>query len=71
MRLSGGQAQRAAGARALLHNAELIVFDDLTSALDVETELRLWDRLAASSATVLAVSNRAVARSRADQVIEL
>ncbi len=71
VRLSGGQVQRAAAARALLHDSELIVFDDLTSALDVETELRLWDRLAASNSTVLAVSNRAVARSRADQVIEL
>ncbi len=71
VRLSGGQAQRVAGARALLHQAELVVFDDLTSALDVETELKLWDRLAAENVTVLAVSNRALARSRADQIIEL
>ncbi len=71
VRLSGGQAQRAAAARALVQNAELVLFDDLTSALDVETELMLWDRLAANNATVLAVSNRAVARNRADQIIEL
>jgi ATP-binding cassette, subfamily B, bacterial len=71
VRLSGGQAQRAAAARALVHRTEIIVFDDLTSALDVETELLLWDRLAANNATVLAVSNRPVARSRADQIIEL
>jgi ATP-binding cassette, subfamily B, bacterial len=71
VRLSGGQVQRAAAARALVHGAELIVFDDLTSALDVETELRLWDRLHAANATVLAISNRSVAVSRADQIIEL
>jgi ATP-binding cassette, subfamily B, bacterial len=71
VRLSGGQAQRAAAARALVHETELLVFDDLTSALDVETELLLWDRLAASHRTVLAVSNRPVAIARADQHIEL
>jgi ATP-binding cassette, subfamily B, bacterial len=71
VRLSGGQAQRAAAARALIHNSELIVFDDLTSALDIETELAMWDRLGETSATVIAVSNRAIARSRADQIIEL
>jgi ATP-binding cassette, subfamily B, bacterial len=71
VRLSGGQAQRAAAARALVHNSELIVFDDLTSALDIETELAMWDRLRETSATVIAVSNRAIARNRADQIIEL
>lgn len=70
VRLSGGQAQRAAAARALVHDSELLVFDDLTSALDVETELLLWERLAASQRTVLAVSNRPVALARADHVIE-
>lgn len=71
VRLSGGQAQRAAAARALVHDAELLVLDDLTSALDVDTEVLLWERLAASGRTVLAVSNRPVAIARADQHIEL
>src|SRR6266540_1624895 len=45
VRLSGGQIQRAAAARMFARNAELLVFDDLSSALDVETEQTLWERL--------------------------
>ncbi len=47
-RLSGGQIQRTAAARMLLHQPELLVFDDLSSALDVETEGVLWERLMGS-----------------------
>lgn len=45
VRLSGGQVQRTAAARMFVRNAELLVFDDLSSALDVETERQLWERL--------------------------
>ena len=45
IRLSGGQAQRAAAARTFVRDPELLVFDDLSSALDVETERELWERL--------------------------
>ncbi|MBW4653087.1 MAG: ABC transporter ATP-binding protein/permease [Kaiparowitsia implicata GSE-PSE-MK54-09C] len=45
VRLSGGQKQRAAAARMLLRQPALMVFDDLSSALDVETEQRLWQQL--------------------------
>jgi ATP-binding cassette subfamily B protein len=45
VRLSGGQIQRAAAARMFARQAELLVFDDLSSALDVETERQLWERL--------------------------
>ncbi len=45
VKLSGGQLQRAAAARALVREPELLVFDDLSSALDVETEATLWERL--------------------------
>jgi ATP-binding cassette subfamily B protein len=44
VRLSGGQQQRAATARTVVRYPELLVFDDLSSALDVETEQKLWER---------------------------
>jgi ATP-binding cassette subfamily B protein len=70
VRLSGGQAQRTAAARMLIREAELMVFDDLSSALDVETERLLWERLfARPGATCLVVSHRRAVLSRADQII--
>jgi ATP-binding cassette subfamily B protein len=45
VRLSGGQVQRSAAARMFIRTPELLVFDDLSSALDVETEHILWERL--------------------------
>jgi len=70
-KLSGGQVQRAAAARMFVRNPELLVFDDLSSALDVETERRLWERLFAdgSSRTCLVVSHRPEALRRADRVV--
>jgi ABC-type multidrug transport system fused ATPase/permease subunit len=47
MRLSGGQQQRTATARMLIRQPELLVFDDLSSALDLETEQKLWSSLLA------------------------
>jgi ATP-binding cassette, subfamily B, bacterial len=72
IRLSGGQVQRSATARALVRGADLLVLDDVSSALDVETERRLWDRLLADrSTTYLVVSNRPATIARADQVVRL
>lgn len=72
VRLSGGQVQRAAAARMFVREAELLVMDDLSSALDVETERVLWRRLAERrDATCLAVSHRRAALRRADRVIVL
>lgn len=72
VRLSGGQAQRAAAARMFVGRPELLVFDDLSSALDVETESILWQRLIdRPDATCLAVSHRRPALRRADQIILL
>jgi ATP-binding cassette subfamily B protein len=45
VKLSGGQVQRTAAARMFARGAELLVIDDLSSALDVETERMLWERL--------------------------
>jgi ATP-binding cassette subfamily B protein len=45
VKLSGGQRQRTAAARMYVREPELLVLDDLSSALDVETERTLWERL--------------------------
>jgi ABC-type multidrug transport system fused ATPase/permease subunit len=72
VRLSGGQVQRAAAARMFVRDPELLVFDDLSSALDVETERLLWSRLLERrDPTILAVSHRREALRRADQVVVL
>jgi ATP-binding cassette, subfamily B, bacterial len=70
VRLSGGQVQRTATARMLAHEADLLVIDDLSSALDVETEAALWDRLFADgTVSCLAVSHRRPALIRADVIV--
>ena len=72
VRLSGGQVQRTAAARMFVRRPDLLVFDDLSSALDVETEATLWQRVFAHpDATVLAVSHRRAALRRADKIILL
>jgi ATP-binding cassette subfamily B protein len=72
LRLSGGQVQRAAAARMLVTRPELLVVDDLSSALDVETEHLLWERLLSQAdRTVLAVSHRPATLRRASQVLVL
>ncbi|GMK40907.1 HlyB/MsbA family ABC transporter [Paenibacillus sp. CCS19] len=68
--LSGGQLQRAATARMLMTGADLLIFDDLSSALDVETENELWSRLFREpDMTCIAVSHRHAALARADHII--
>jgi ATP-binding cassette subfamily B protein len=72
VRLSGGQHQRTAAARMFVRQPELLIFDDLSSALDLETEQLLWDRLfARSDLTCLVVSHRRAALCRANQIIVL
>ena len=73
VKLSGGQRQRAAAARMFVRTPELLVFDDLSSALDVETERLLWARLfdQVETPTCLVVSHRRTALRRAAHIIVL
>lgn len=73
MRLSGGQVQRTAAARMFVREPALLVFDDLSSALDGETETLLWEQLFAQEQrpTCLVVSHRPAVLQRADQILVL
>ncbi|TSA82439.1 ABC transporter ATP-binding protein [Deinococcus detaillensis] len=73
VKLSGGQLQRSAVARMLAQQADLLIFDDVSSALDAETERQLWAGLAGElpDATCLVVSHRRAALLRADRIIVL
>ncbi len=70
LKLSGGQLQRTAAARMFAQNASLLIFDDISSALDVNTERELWARLEPST-TCLVVSHRKAALERADRIVLL
>ncbi len=69
VKLSDGQIQRTGIARMLLREPDLLICDDLSSALDVETEQTLWERL--TTTTCIVVSHRRSVLQRADQVIVL
>ena len=63
VRLSGGQVQRSAAARMFVRAPELLVFDDLSSALDVETERSLWERLSETMNDEQGTMSRPIASS--------
>ena len=76
VRLSGGQVQRSAAARMLVRVPDLLVCDDLSSALDGETDRQLWERVLAPTAggarpTCLVVSHRHAVLRRADRILVL
>ncbi|TQM45281.1 ABC transporter ATP-binding protein [Pseudonocardia cypriaca] len=71
VRLSGGQVQRLALARALATEAELLVADDVSSALDARTEVELWEALRRRGVTVVGCSSKRSALARADCVVVL
>lgn len=72
VRLSGGQIQRSSAARMFVRDADLLIFDDLSSALDVETEKILWERVFEKpEVTCLVVSHRRTALRNADHIIVL
>jgi ATP-binding cassette subfamily B protein len=72
VKLSGGQRQRAAAARMFVPSPDLFVLDDISSALDVETERTLWERaFALPGRTWLVVSHRRPVLRRADRILVL
>jgi ABC-type multidrug transport system fused ATPase/permease subunit len=70
-RLSGGQLQRLALARALAPRTELLIADDVSSALDVTTELALWRALRDHGVTVIGSTSKRAALTQADRVVVL
>lgn len=72
-RLSGGQRQRLALARMFIHDAELYVMDDSTSAIDTETEKEFWNRfeknIAKRKFACIILSNKKYVLQRADKII--
>ena len=71
LRLSGGQVQRLALARAVATGSELLLVDDVSSALDAVTEAEVWAGLRAAGATVLGTTSRAATLDAADRVVVL
>lgn len=73
IRLSGGQRQRIGIARALYHEADLIVFDEATSALDNLTEAEVMQAIDAlpGDKTVLMIAHRLSTVKRCDRIIVL
>lgn len=71
--LSGGQKQRISIARALLKNASILVFDDVTSALDLDTEHKVFENIAheCGNKTLLLVTHRATALRNCDEILFL
>lgn len=69
--LSGGQKQRLSIARALLRNAQILILDDSTSALDVKTEAALWNALEGERATMCVVTQKVRTARGADKILLL
>jgi ATP-binding cassette subfamily B protein len=71
VRLSGGQVQRLALARGLATDAELLLADDVSSALDAATEIELWAALRQRRTTVIGATAKRAALAQADRVVVL
>jgi ATP-binding cassette subfamily C protein len=73
MRLSGGQRQRIAIARALIHGAKLLVFDEATTALDPDSEAFVLAAIESlrGRATVLAISHQPALMGVADRIYRI
>lgn len=73
MSLSGGQKQRLSIARAGLKPAEILIFDDSTSALNLKTEANLYKALSDScpDSTKIIIAQRIASVRRADRILIL
>ena len=72
VKLSGGQQRRSGAARSFVREPDLLVMDDVSNGLDVETEQTLWERLSErGDRTALVASHRRPALERADNIIVL
>lgn len=73
MSLSGGQKQRISIARAVLKKADILIFDDSTSALDLKTEANLYDALNKfrPESTKIIIAQRIASVRRADRIAVL
>ena len=73
MSLSGGQKQRISISRAILKNAEILIFDDSTSALDLKTEASLYEALNRTNpdSTKIIIAQRIASVRRADRIVVL
>lgn len=73
MSLSGGQKQRLSIARAVLKSAEILIFDDSTSALDLKTEAKLYEALRRQcpNSTKIIIAQRIASVRQADRIIIL
>ena len=73
MSLSGGQKQRISIARAIVKSAEIMIFDDSTSALDLKTEADLYAALKESCpySTKVIIAQRIASVRRADRIVVL
>ena len=71
MNLSGGQKQRVAISRAILKGADILIFDDATSALDLKTEANLYQALNAKydNVTKIIIASRIASIRQADRII--
>jgi subfamily B ATP-binding cassette protein MsbA len=72
-RLSGGQRQRISLARAILRNAEILVLDEATSQIDVESERLIHESLAryVENRTVIMITHRASTLALADSIVHV
>ncbi|MFC4354042.1 ABC transporter ATP-binding protein [Chryseomicrobium palamuruense] len=69
--LSGGQKQRLSIARAIVRRPEILLLDDSTSALDINTENALWEALEIESATMLVITQKIRTARGADAILLL